>query len=42
MKILFISAANKNFDGRTRALLDVLNSFAEVIDITATQEADIT
>ena len=40
MKILFISAANKNFDGRTRALLDVLNSFAEVIDITATQEAD--
>ena len=40
MKILFISAANKNFDGRTRALLDVLNSFADVVDITTTQESD--
>ena len=40
MKILFISAANKNFDGRTRALLDVINSFADVIDITTTHEAD--
>ncbi|EUC58117.1 glycosyltransferase [Mogibacterium timidum] len=40
MKILFISAANKNFDGRTRAILDVLNSFADVIEITTTQGDD--
>ena len=40
VKILFISAANKNFDGRTRALLDVLNSFADIVDITTTQESD--
>lgn len=36
MKVLFLSASNKEFDGRTRALLDVLKSFSEVIEITTT------
>lgn len=41
MRILFISAANKQFDGRTRALLEILKSFAEVFEITSTNGEDV-
>ena len=40
MKILFISAADKDFDGRTRALTDILKKFADVIEITGTKKED--
>lgn len=41
MNILFISAADKQFDGRTRALLDILNNIGSVFEITATNGKEI-
>lgn len=38
MKILFISASDKNYDGRTRALLDALYCVGNVVEITVSEE----
>lgn len=40
MKILFVSGQNKKYDGRTKALLDILNQIADVKEYTYTNEPD--
>lgn len=40
MKLLFISTADKNYDGRTRVLIDLVKTFADVIEITAAKDEE--
>lgn len=40
LKTLFVSTSNKNFDGRTRALINAMNSFTDVIEITSVNGKD--
>ncbi len=40
MKILFLSGANREFDGRSTALLHILKSFSEVICMSPSEDAE--